>query len=311
MQSKKGAMRCDYKGFAMHKLHPRQQDLRHNRQGIETVSLIARNIYGLRTDMFSTRMAQMGDSEQILYCPGLIPTTREKSGEAASQPPGQTPQISFDEIVSGIESHNTQDSHEFITQVTKENAQHTIGVDAMESEVSALERLQHAEGDGKLSVASQLVLLRGLFDAEVHNATACTVQIHDANDSGVLPHCEPDLQPCPANETRYACYTFLAHNDLSRLSPEDINFMEAKGCLHIPVKHLLDEFIRQYFLHIHPFLPILDEGSFWTMYQGEELQSSSGTRISLLVLQAMLFASCGVSMRFVVTIEIPSDQLSS
>ncbi|KAH7141647.1 fungal-specific transcription factor domain-containing protein [Dactylonectria macrodidyma] len=101
-------------------------------------------------------------------------------------------------------------------------------------------------------------------------------------------------------EMPYTSCKFLDSSNLSRLSSQDLSFIEAKGCLSIPVKRLLDEFIRQYFLHVHPFLPILDEGAFWRAYQQED-SAGSLAAISLLVFQAMLFASCGFIAPTVIT----------
>lgn len=75
------------------------------------------------------------------------------------------------------------------------------------------------------------------------------------------------------------------------LTAQDLAFLEAKGALHVPERPLLDEFMRQYFLHVHPMLPLIDEGDFWDTYQ----QTDATKLIPLLLFQAMVFASCTVS----------------
>lgn len=76
--------------------------------------------------------------------------------------------------------------------------------------------------------------------------------------------------------------------------PQDVNFLDSQGCLRVPTRPILDEFVQQYFLHVHPLLPFLNEGDFWNLYchQGS---GGTGEKMSLLVFQAMLFSCCNVS----------------
>ncbi|KAJ4178797.1 hypothetical protein NW755_012912 [Fusarium falciforme] len=55
---------------------------------------------------------------------------------------------------------------------------------------------------------------------------------------------------------------------------------------------MMDRFIRQYFLYVHPILPLVKEQRFWDMYQRQNWHSRTQDTISLFVLQAMLFMSC-------------------
>jgi hypothetical protein len=98
----------------------------------------------------------------------------------------------------------------------------------------------------------------------------------------------------------YLSYPFLAINNLAALSAQDHAFLEIKGALHVPVKPMLDEFVRQYFLHIHPLLPLIDEAKYWSEYRQDERVGST-SKISLMVLQAMIFTSCTVSPPFMYT----------
>jgi hypothetical protein len=84
---------------------------------------------------------------------------------------------------------------------------------------------------------------------------------------------------------------------MSKIAPHDINFLEAQGCFRVPTRPILDEFIREYFLHIHPILPIINENTFWKMYEDYNSNLRGVPRISLLVFHAMLFASSSVSLR--------------
>ncbi|KAI1177379.1 hypothetical protein F4777DRAFT_214880 [Nemania sp. FL0916] len=89
----------------------------------------------------------------------------------------------------------------------------------------------------------------------------------------------------------YSYYPFLSISNLHNVIPQDVNFLESQGCFRIPTREILDEFVQQYFLHIHPLLPFINEGDFWNLYcrQGS---LGAGQTMSLLVFQAMLFSCC-------------------
>lgn len=99
------------------------------------------------------------------------------------------------------------------------------------------------------------------------------------------------MEPVGASNVVYCYYPFLAVNNLRNVPPQDINFLEAQGCLRVPVKPLLDELVKQYFLRMHPILPILNEGDFWALYD-QDTEAPPADRISLLLLQAIMYASC-------------------
>ncbi len=96
----------------------------------------------------------------------------------------------------------------------------------------------------------------------------------------------------------YSHYGYITIGNLPRIPHEDANYLEAQGCLHIPTRPALDDFVEQYFTHMHVFLPLLNEGDFWDMYL-QHAGSASPHKISLLVFQAMLFSSCSVSCQLV------------
>ncbi|KAL4865000.1 hypothetical protein BDV12DRAFT_211283 [Aspergillus spectabilis] len=81
-------------------------------------------------------------------------------------------------------------------------------------------------------------------------------------------------------------YPFLELRGLTTLDREDLAFLSAKGCLSVPEELVLDEFVRQYFLHVHPSSPVIDEAEFWRVYRSP----GSGKKISLFVFQAIMFA---------------------
>ncbi|QGI69613.1 hypothetical protein CEK26_001945 [Fusarium fujikuroi] len=86
----------------------------------------------------------------------------------------------------------------------------------------------------------------------------------------------------------YSYYSFL-DLDISGLLPDDINYLEGQGCFRVPTPEALDEFVQEYFLHVHPALPLLDEAWFWTIYSRPARGRSN---LSLFVFQAMLFTAC-------------------
>lgn len=92
----------------------------------------------------------------------------------------------------------------------------------------------------------------------------------------------------------YSHFSFLTMNNLSTISSQDVSFLDAQGCFRVPTKALSDDFLSAYCLHVHPFMPLLNEGDVWATLQDQ--RDSQGC-LSLLVFQAILFASCNfVSM---------------
>ncbi|KAF5673679.1 cutinase transcription factor 1 beta [Fusarium circinatum] len=102
--------------------------------------------------------------------------------------------------------------------------------------------------------------------------------------------------PNTRSHITYSYYPFLTL-DMSGLEPDDVHYLESRRCLSVPTPDALDDFIREYFLHVHPGLPLLDEAQFWAVYSGDKVPDG-GPTISLFLLQAMLFASCSAIRPF-------------
>ncbi|KAF5611186.1 cutinase transcription factor 1 beta [Fusarium subglutinans] len=101
-------------------------------------------------------------------------------------------------------------------------------------------------------------------------------------------------------------YPYLKIHNIHSIAQQDLNYMEAQGCLHVPSRPILDNFVEQYFRVHQAHLPLLNEGDFWEMYSQEESTGPQST-ISLLVFQAMLFASCNfVSLQIIKKLGFPS-----
>ncbi|KPM37419.1 hypothetical protein AK830_g9122 [Neonectria ditissima] len=95
----------------------------------------------------------------------------------------------------------------------------------------------------------------------------------------------------------YSYYPFLTMGNLPNIPPQDVNFLELQGCLRVPTRTMLDEFLQQYFLHVHPLLPLINEGDFWDLQCHSANSGMPTERMSLLLFQAILFASCNFVSR--------------
>jgi hypothetical protein len=95
----------------------------------------------------------------------------------------------------------------------------------------------------------------------------------------------------------YTYYPFIEMNNLSAIPPQDVNYLELQGCLRVPIRTIMDEFVKQFFMHVHPIMPLLNEGDFWEMYSSQSQGTHVSTRLSLLMVQAMMFSVCGVSLK--------------
>ncbi|KAH7131328.1 fungal-specific transcription factor domain-containing protein [Dactylonectria macrodidyma] len=87
-------------------------------------------------------------------------------------------------------------------------------------------------------------------------------------------------------------YSILEAPKVHTLSPEDLDYLYKQGCFVVPQRNILNEFIQQYFLHIHPMLPMLNEADFWALYHPQNLDDTYGDRMPLIVIQGILFTSC-------------------
>ncbi|KAF5668793.1 cutinase transcription factor 1 beta [Fusarium denticulatum] len=87
----------------------------------------------------------------------------------------------------------------------------------------------------------------------------------------------------------YSYFQFLTVGNIHAIPYQDVTYLEAQGCLHVPITLILDAFMKAYFTYAHVFIPFIDEGEFWEMFS-PAASSLPRPTISLLVLRAMLFA---------------------
>lgn len=105
-----------------------------------------------------------------------------------------------------------------------------------------------------------------------------------------------DYQPGVAADVTFAHYPFLCVSHIPLMLPDDINYLDSQGCLRVPERRFMDELIKAYFRYVHPVLPVVDESDFGSAYY----QLATGrtvTHVPVLLLQAMLFASCIVRLQ--------------
>lgn len=100
----------------------------------------------------------------------------------------------------------------------------------------------------------------------------------------------PAATSSPQNHVLFSSYPFLELDGFSSLTREDVAFLNSKGCLQVPAPVYLEEFVRQYFLHIQPCTPIIDESVFWDLYRSKT-SDPSAAKLPLLLFQTILFAS--------------------
>jgi hypothetical protein len=92
-------------------------------------------------------------------------------------------------------------------------------------------------------------------------------------------------------------YSFLAISNLENLSADLVNYLETQDCFRVPVRPVLNQFLRQYFQYVHPLMPLFNEGRMLALFAEPETYGPSSERFPLVVLQALLFATCNVSTR--------------
>ncbi|KAF5584565.1 cutinase transcription factor 1 beta [Fusarium pseudoanthophilum] len=88
----------------------------------------------------------------------------------------------------------------------------------------------------------------------------------------------------------YSYFQFLTVGNLHAIPYQDVTYLEAQGCLHVPNPLIMDAFMKAYFTYAHVFIPLIDEGEFWEMFS-PAANSLPTPMMSLLVLRAMLFAT--------------------
>jgi hypothetical protein len=92
----------------------------------------------------------------------------------------------------------------------------------------------------------------------------------------------------------FSQYHFIRSDNFSHVSEDDIKFLKSQGAFQLPGMPALDEFVQEYFRHVHPHLPLIDEAIFWDLFCGHKHGTRDDCRISIFTFQAMLFACSSV-----------------
>lgn len=153
---------------------------------------------------------------------------------------------------------------------------------------------------------------------DIHSASSKTPNIttngyvHDTlmtESPDMLPKSNPAaMPPATSNDEELPPLTSQTSKEMDVMEPWislrsnsepvfRISYLTAERCFEIPHESILREFLRYYFLFVHPMLPMINEKLFWDEFN---LSGSAGHYAlrgpSLLLLQAMLFAASPVSM---------------
>ncbi|KAG8665128.1 uncharacterized protein FPOAC1_013106 [Fusarium poae] len=93
------------------------------------------------------------------------------------------------------------------------------------------------------------------------------------------------------NETfvHFSHYRCIEAYDLDQIDPSAALLLEEYACFHVPPRPMLDEFIRHYFLHIHPVLPVMDEVEFLDMFRTDTITRPCQGQVPLFLFHAILF----------------------
>lgn len=93
----------------------------------------------------------------------------------------------------------------------------------------------------------------------------------------------------------FSTYPAVRAHGLEQLGREELSFLEQKGCLLLPKKPVLDQFLQQYFLRVHPILPVLRESDIRSAFLGCSPSSTLQGPVALVIMQAILFLASPVS----------------
>lgn len=113
-------------------------------------------------------------------------------------------------------------------------------------------------------------------------------QLHEGDLDKIVPNLR-----VTSHCTSYTDVEFIDESQLLSLPADDITFLQSEGCFSLPGPAALEEFIHHYFKRVHSMVPVIDEAEFWRIYRRKTVSSC---KLSLFVLQSMLFASSAVGV---------------
>ncbi|VUC20935.1 unnamed protein product [Clonostachys rosea] len=111
-----------------------------------------------------------------------------------------------------------------------------------------------------------------------------------ASSAASSPRASPNCKDSPES-LLYTQYSFLSLGNLDNIPAQEVHLLQNAGCFRIPKPEDLCCFLKQYFLYVHPFCPMLHEGALWELFTGADGNELYREGFSLMLLQAMMFAS--------------------
>lgn len=94
-------------------------------------------------------------------------------------------------------------------------------------------------------------------------------------------------RPPPHMAVPFGCHPFLEMCAPKRVAVEDLAFLEAQGCFHLPPTPVLAVWLNQYFLHVHPFIPLLNDTPFQSLWR-TDMEGATSNRVSLFLFHSLL-----------------------
>ena len=92
-----------------------------------------------------------------------------------------------------------------------------------------------------------------------------------ATSSSNAPQLPPFLRPLP-----------------SKIAPEDVSYLQAKGALTLPAVPLQNALLQAYVEYVHPYMPLMDLHPFLNIVNS---RNGFNGQMSLLLYHAVLFSS--------------------
>lgn len=101
----------------------------------------------------------------------------------------------------------------------------------------------------------------------------------------------------PDKEILFEEIGFLVLENYHKLSLRQREFLREEGVFNVPNLPIMGSLLRQYLIHVSPYLPLIGENDFWspdTSESGEDIRIPSD-RVSLFVFNSMMVACSPVS----------------
>lgn len=98
------------------------------------------------------------------------------------------------------------------------------------------------------------------------------------------------IQTTPLNGSS-ALTSYASSQYLSRLSPEDYEYLCRQGCFNLPPLGTFRKMMCLYYRWVHPNLPVVPEDEFWSLWDGDNFRLGD---YSWLLVRSMIFAATSV-----------------